>query len=270
MKKRLFLSVVLLLVVALAVGCGSNQETAKKKQKLVVGATPVPHAEILKNVVKPELAKEGITLEVKEFTDYVTPNLALSDGSIDANYFQHVPYLNNFKKDRGLDLTYIAKIHLEPMGLYSKTINKLEELKSGSTIAIPNDATNEGRALLLLESAGLIKLSDDAGLKATPVDIAKNPKNLKFDELSAAQLPRVLKDVSAAVINTNYALEADLVPTKDAIIIEGSDSPYANVLAVRTKDKDNKLLKKLKAALTSQEVKEYIKKEYDGAIVSVF
>ncbi|AGB42189.1 ABC-type metal ion transport system, periplasmic component/surface antigen [Halobacteroides halobius DSM 5150] len=268
--KKISLILIVLLVGALAVGCTGGKETAKKDKTLVVGATPVPHAEILKNVVKPILAKEGITLKVKEFTDYVTPNLALADGSIDANYFQHIPYLKNFKKNRGLDLTYITKVHLEPMGLYSKKISKLNQLEKGAAIAIPNDATNEGRALLLLESAGLIKLSQEAGLEATPQDIKKNPKNLKFKELAAPQLPRALKDVSAAIINTNYALEADLIPTKDAIIIEGNDSPYANVLAVKSEDKDNPLLKKLADTLTTQQVREYIKNKYEGAIVSVF
>ena len=267
MKKRLSLALVLLLVVGVIVGCGQQ---AEEKKEIVIGATPVPHAKILKEVVKPKLAEEGITLKIKEFTDYVTPNLALSDGSIDANYFQHVPYLNNFKNERDLDLTYTAKVHLEPMGLYSKKIDSLDGLKSGSTIAVPNDATNEGRSLLLLENKGLIKLKEDAGLKATPVDIAENPKNLKFKELEAAQLPRVLKDVTAAVINTNYALEADLVPTKDAIVIEGENSPYANVLAVRTDNKNDPLIKKLTDVLTSKEVKDYIKKEYKGGIVATF
>ncbi|MGM0502374.1 MAG: MetQ/NlpA family ABC transporter substrate-binding protein [Bacillota bacterium] len=267
MRKNLNLVLILLLIVGVLVGCG--QQEAEKKE-IVVGATPVPHAKILQEVVKPKLAEEGITLKVKEFTDYVTPNLALSDGSIDANYFQHVPYLNNFKEERELDLTYTAKIHLEPMGLYSREIDSLEDLPDGATIAIPNDATNEGRSLLLLESKGLIKLEEGAGLEVTPADIAENPKNLEFEELEAAQLPRVLQDVTAAVINTNYALEADLVPTEDALIIEGSDSPYANVLAVRTEDKDDPLIKKLTNALTSDEVKEYIKQEYQGGIVATF
>ncbi|MFO7820338.1 MAG: MetQ/NlpA family ABC transporter substrate-binding protein [Halanaerobacter sp.] len=267
MRKKLNLVLVLLLVVGVVAGCGQQ---AQEKKEIVVGATPVPHAKILNEVVKPKLAEEGITLKVKEFTDYVTPNLSLSDGSIDANYFQHVPYLNNFKEERELDLTYTAKIHLEPMGLYSEKIDSLDELESGSTIALPNDATNEGRALLLLENKGLIKLKEDAGLEVTPVDIADNPKDLEFEELEAAQLPRVLEDVTAAVINTNYALEGDLVPTEDALVIEGKDSPYANVLAVRTEDKDDELIKKLTAALTSPEVKEYIQEEYEGGIVATF
>ncbi|MBM7555548.1 MetQ/NlpA family ABC transporter substrate-binding protein [Halanaerobacter jeridensis] len=265
--KNLSLVLLLLLVVGVVAGCGQQ---AQEKKEITVGATPVPHAKILKEVVKPKLAEEGITLKVKEFTDYVTPNLALSDGSIDANYFQHVPYLNNFKKERDLDLTYTAKIHLEPMGLYSNKIDSLDQLESGSTIAVPNDATNEGRSLLLLENNGLIKLAQEAGLEATPEDIVENPKNLKFKELEAAQLPRVLKDVTAAVINTNYALEADLVPTKDAIVIEGEDSPYANVLAVRNDNKENELIKKLTDALTSEEVKQYIKEQYKGGIVATF
>jgi len=267
MRKKLSLVLVLLFIVGLIVGCGQQ---AEEQKEIIVGATPVPHAKILNEVVKPKLAEEGIDLQVKEFTDYVTPNLALSDGSIDANYFQHIPYLNSFKEDKGLDLTYTAKVHLEPMGLYSKEVASLDEFESGATIAIPNDSTNEGRALLLLANNGLIKLKDDAGLEATPVDIVDNPKNLEFKELEAAQLPRVLKDVTAAVINTNYALEADLVPTEDALVIEGSDSPYANVLAVRTEDKNDPLIQKLNQALTSQEVKEYIQEEYQGGIVATF
>ncbi|WP_018249246.1 MetQ/NlpA family ABC transporter substrate-binding protein [Orenia marismortui] len=270
MKRNLLVLVSVLLVGLLVVGCGGSKKASVEADKIVVGATPVPHSEILNDVVKGLLEKEGITLEVKEFTDYVTPNLALSDGSIDANFFQHVPYLNNFAEERGLDLVSIAKVHVEPIGLYSKKISKVEELEEGSVIAIPSDATNEGRALLLLQSKGLIKLSDKAALTATPVDIVENPKNLEFKELEAAQLPRVLKDVTAAIINTNYALEADLVPTKDALIIEGSESPYANILAVRAEDKNNEVLQKLVKALNSPEVKKYLKDKYKGAIVPAF
>lgn len=272
-SKKLLSVVVLLLVVSLAVGCSGNQ-TAKTQQddqeiELVVGATPVPHAEIL-NKIKPLLAKKGINLKVKEFTDYVTPNIALADGSIDANFFQHVPYLNNFKEERELDLTYITKVHIEPMGLYSKKIKSLDGIEKGATIALPNDATNEGRALLLLAKNGLIKLDKEAGVKATPVDIIENPKDLQFEELESAQLPRVLPDVTAAVINTNYALEADLVPTEDAIIMEDSQSPYANVLAVKTEDKNNEALQKLADVLTSEDVKKFINEEYGGSIAPVF
>ncbi|SJZ34025.1 MetQ/NlpA family ABC transporter substrate-binding protein [Selenihalanaerobacter shriftii] len=272
-NKKFLISIVLLVVVGLAAGCGGNQgaqkEVGAEKTTLTVGATPVPHTEILEKI-KPILAKEGIELEIKEFTDYVTPNIALADGSIDANFFQHVPYLNDFKEERDLDLTYIAKVHIEPMGLYSKKISSLDEIEDGATIALPNDVTNEGRSLLLLAEHGLIKLDKDAGLKATPVDIVENPKNLKFEEIAAAQLPRVLPDVTAAVINTNYALEADLVPTKDAIIMEGSESPYANVLAVKMEDKDNEALNKLADALTSKPVKKFIQEKYKGSIVATF
>lgn len=274
LKSRKVLTVIgLLLVVALAAGCGANQtgepQQEAEKTELVVGATPVPHAEIL-NEIKPLLAEEGIELKIKEFTDYVTPNVALADGSIDANFFQHVPYLNDFKEERGLDLSYITKVHIEPMGLYSEKIESLDDIEEGATIALPNDATNEGRALLLLAENGLIKLNEEAGVKATPVDIVENPKDLQFEELESAQLPRVLPDVTAAVINTNYALEADLVPTEDAIIMEDSQSPYANVLAVRTEDKDREALQKLADILTSEKVKEFINEEYGGSIVPTF
>ncbi|ADL13555.1 MetQ/NlpA family ABC transporter substrate-binding protein [Acetohalobium arabaticum] len=274
LKSRKVLTVIgLLLVVALAAGCGGNQtaepQQEAEKTELVVGATPVPHAEILTEI-KPLLAEEGIELKIKEFTDYVTPNVALADGSIDANFFQHLPYLNDFKEERGLDLTYTTKVHIEPMGLYSEKIESLDEIEEGATIALPNDATNEGRALLLLAENGLIKLNEEAGVKATPVDIVENPKDLQFEELESAQLPRVLPDVTAAVINTNYALEGNLVPTEDAIIMEDSQSPYANVLAIRTEDKNKEALQKLTDVLTSEKVKKFINEEYGGSIVPTF
>lgn len=236
---------------------------------LKVGASPVPHVAILESI-KPELAKEGITLKIIEFQDYVQPNLALAEGELDANFFQHIPYLNQFCKDRKLDLTYIAKVHIEPIGVYSKKIKALKELKDKSIVAIPNDPTNGGRALLLLQQAKLIELKKDAGLSATELDIAKNPKNLQFKALEAAQLPRVLADVDIAVINTNYALTINLVPTKDALFIEGSESPYANILAIRAKDKNNPALLKLAKALNSKTVKDFILKEYKGSIVPAF
>jgi len=246
-----------------------TQNNVKKKITIKVGATPVPHAEIL-NVVKPILEKKGIRLEIVEFTDYVQPNLKLADKELDANFFQHIPYLEDFSKEHHLNLTYIAKVHIEPMGIYSQKVKKLSQLKQGATIAIPNDATNGGRALLLLQSAGLIKLKPNAGIKAKVSDIIKNPKKIKIVELEAATLPRILPDVDAAVINTNYALEAKLVPTKDALFIENANSPYVNVLAVRKGDESRPELKELAKALNSPEVKKFINKKYQGAVVPAF
>ncbi|MGE5578391.1 MAG: MetQ/NlpA family ABC transporter substrate-binding protein [Syntrophothermus sp.] len=273
MKKRQNLTaeftklVILGLVLVLAAGFTGVASAAETVLK--VGATPVPHAEILE-VVKPLLAKQGIKLEVVEFTDYVQPNLALASGDLDANFFQHVPYLETFSKDHNLQLTYIAKVHVEPMGVYSQKIKKLGELKDKAIVAIPNDPTNGGRALLLLQKAKLIELKKGAGLTATVFDIAKNPKNLQFRELEAAQLPRALADVDLAVINTNYALEAKLVPAKDALVIEAGESPYANVLAVRVADKDKKDLKALAKALNSPEIKKFLQDKYKGAVVPAF
>ncbi|RCW49926.1 MetQ/NlpA family ABC transporter substrate-binding protein [Halanaerobium sp. MA284_MarDTE_T2] len=264
MKKKLIVLIgVLSILLAGTVGVFAADSVLK------VGATPVPHAEIL-NQVKDDLAEAGIKLEIVEFTDYVTPNIALSDGSIDANFFQHVPYLNNFSKDRGLELSALDPIHVEPMGLYSDKYTDVEELPEGAAIAVSNDPSNEGRALLLLQENGLIKLENPEDLNATPFDIIENPKNLKFEELEAAQLPRILPDVAAAVINTNYALEAGLNPMEDALLIEGSNSPYANVVAVRSGDEDREDIKKLMEVLQTQEVKDFILKEYEGSVVPVF
>lgn len=258
------------LAAGLAVAAGrAPTAAAAARTVLKVGATAVPHAEIL-NFVKPLLATEGIDLQIIEFQDYVQPNLALADGELDANYFQHIPYLETFSKDHHLDLTYIAKIHIEPMGVYSRKIKDLKQLRDGAQIGIPNDPTNGGRALLLLQAAGLIKLRAGAGISATPFDIASNPKHLVIRELEAAQLPRALPDLDAAVINTNYALQAGLVPTKDALVIENAQSPYVNVLAVRTRDKNNPALLKLAAALQRPEVRQFILEKYKGAVVPVF
>ena len=236
---------------------------------LKVGATPVPHAEILE-FIKDDLAAEGIELDIVEFTDYVTPNLALDDGSIDANYFQHIPYLNQFNSDRDLNLKSVIKVHIEPIALYSEEYTNLEEIPEGASIAVPNDPSNEGRALLLLHNKGIITLDDPTNLSATPIDIIENPKNLKFEELEAAQLPRVLPDVAAAVINTNYSLEADLNPLEDALIIEGSDSPYVNVVAVKAENVDSEKIKILRRVINSKKVKEFIIEEYEGAVVPAF
>lgn len=257
---------IVLLAVLTIVFVGTVQA---QDEKLSIGATPVPHSEIL-NFIKDDLAKEGIKLKIVEFTDYVTPNIALNDGSIDANFFQHVPYLKQFNEDRGLNLVSAIKVHVEPIGLYSNKYKSLDEIPEGASIAIPNDPSNEGRALILLHNNGVITLDDPANLNATPMDIAKNPKNLKFKELEAAQLPRVLPDVAAAVINTNYALEADLNPLEDAIIMEGSDSPYVNVIAVQKGDENSEKIKTLKKVIQSKKVKDFILNEYKGAVVPAF
>ncbi|WP_034384186.1 MetQ/NlpA family ABC transporter substrate-binding protein [Deinococcus sp. YIM 77859] len=236
---------------------------------LRVGATPVPHAEIL-NFVKPTLAKQGVTLEIREFSDYVQPNLALADGSIDVNFFQHLPYLNEFQKNRPLGLVPGAKVHVEPIGLYSRRVKSLKELRSGATIAIPNDPSNSGRALKLLERAGLIRLKPGVGVTATVRDITTNLKRLRFRELEAAQLPRALADVDAAVINTNYALEAGLNPLKDALVLEDKRSPYANLLVAKPATLKNPDYLKLVKALQSPEVKAFLLKKYGGAVVPAF
>ena len=236
---------------------------------LSVAATPVPHAEILE-FVKPALAKEGVNLKVKVFTDYVQPNVQVAEKRLDANFFQHQPYLDEFNKSKGTDLVSVAAVHLEPLGAYSSKYKKLDELKDGATVVIPNDATNGGRALLLLDKAGLIKLKDSKNILSTPKDIVENKKNLKFRELEAATIPRVLTQVDLALINTNYALEAKLNPEKDALVIEGSDSPYVNILVARPDDKDSEDMKKLVAALHTPEVKAFILERYKGAILPAF
>ena len=236
---------------------------------LRVGASPVPHAEILE-FVKPTLAKQGVNLVIREFSDYVQPNLALADGSIDVNFFQHLPYLNSFQKDRPLGIVAGAKVHVEPIGVYSRRAQKLSDLKAGATIAIPNDPSNSGRALKLLERAGLIRLKAGVGVSATVLDITTNVKRLRFRELEAAQLPRALGDVDAAVINTNYALDAGLNPLKDALLLEDKRSPYANLLAAKPATLKNPDYLKLVKALQSPEVKAFILKKYSGAVVPAF
>jgi len=255
MKKILSITLVLLLACSLFAAGAKEQATSKT---IVVGATPEPHAAFL-NLIVEDLAAAGYTLKVQEFTDYVTPNEALAEGSLDANFFQHVPYLENTNKEKKLDLVWVAKVHIEPLGLYSNKIKKLNELKNGAQIAIPNDATNCARALRLLEKNGLIKVK--AGELVTARDITDNPKKIKIREIEAAQLPRTLPDVDASVINTNFAVEAKLIPAKDAIIIEGKDSPYANVIAVRAADKNSPAVKALVKAANSPEVKKFIETE---------
>ncbi|MGX1124504.1 MetQ/NlpA family ABC transporter substrate-binding protein [Pseudomonas sp. HLS-6 TE3448] len=243
--------------------------SAQAAETLTVAATAVPHAEILE-FVKPSLAKEGVDLKVKVFTDYIQPNVQVAEKRLDANFFQHQPYLDEFNKGKGTNLVSVAGVHLEPLGAYSSKYKKLDEIPSGANVVIPNDATNGGRALLLLEKAGLIKLKDAKNILSTPKDIAENPKGLKIRELEAATLPRVLTQVDLALINTNYALEAKLDPAKDALIIEGSDSPYVNILVARPDNKDSDAMKKLVGALHSPAVKQFILEKYKGAVVPAF
>ena len=273
MKKTVWALAGLLALGALVAGCsGEKKEAAQssdKKVVLKVGATPVPHAEIL-NEIKPLLAKDGIDLQIIEFTDYVKPNLSLNDKEIDANFFQHEPYLKKFAADRKLDLVNLVAVHIEPMGVYSKKLKDIKSVPDGAKVAIPNDPTNGGRALNILAKAGLIKLKDGVGISATVGDIVEKPKNLKITEAEAAMLPRTLDDVDLAVINSNFAMEAKLNPTKDALFIEPKDSPYANIVAVRKGDENRKEIQALKKALTSPEVKKFIEEKYKGAVIPAF
>ena len=246
----------------------ATQALAADSKTIIVGVTPFPHKEILL-IAAPLLKKEGYTLELKDFSDYIQPNVNLAEGHLTANFFQHIPYLENMNEEKKLGLTWVAKIHIEPLGLYSKKIKKLDELKNGDTIGVPNDPTNCARALRLLAGNGLIALKD--GELVTARDVVENPKELKIIELEAAQLPRTLVDVTASVINTNFAVEAGLVPARDAVIIEGKDSPYANVIAVREADRNSPAIKALVKATQSPEVKAYIVKELEPkGIVAAF
>ncbi|WP_394903161.1 MetQ/NlpA family ABC transporter substrate-binding protein [Clostridium butyricum] len=277
MKKKSILSVVLAGVLAIGlIGCGgtgSNGSGADSKDDKVIkiGVTPKPHKEIVDAAV-PLLEKEGYKVEITEFNDYVQPNTAVEEGSLDVNFFQHTPYLNEQVQSRGLHLKSVAAIHLEPMGLYSKKITSLDELKDGSTIAVPNDPSNEARALKLLAANGLIKIKD--GELVTPADITENPKNLQFSELEAAAVPRAVDDVDAAVINGNYAIEAGFDPTANAIVKEDKDSeaakPYANIVVVKEGNENFEKIQALIKALTSDEVRDFINKEYNGAVIPVF
>ena len=237
--------------------------------KLTVAATAVPHAEILE-FVKPALAKEGVELDVKVFTDYVQPNVQVAEKRLDANFFQHKQYLDEFNKGKGTNLVTVVGVHIEPFGAYSTKHKKLADLPQGATVAIPNDPTNGGRALMLLDKAGVIKLKNPNNVLATVKDVSANPKKLKFKELEAATLPRVLSQVDLALINTNYALAAKLNPMKDALAIEGKQSPYVNILVSRPDNQAAPAMKKLSAALTSPATKKFIEDKYQGAVVPAF
>ena len=250
-------------------GCASD-DAAKT---ITVGASPTPHAEILK-AAKDVLSEAGYTLEVVEFTDYVTPNTALVEGELDANYFQHIPYLNNFNKENNGDLVPAIEMHYEPFGIYPGKTATLDEVADGATIAVPNDGSNETRALLLLQDAGLIKLKDgiDPTSDATKLDIVENPKNLDIQEIAAEQLPRSLQDVDLAVINGNYALQADLNAKEDSLITENPEyaQVYVNVIACRSGDEDSEKIQALAEALQSDTVKQFIEETYKGAVVATY
>lgn len=262
--KKLLLPLSLLLLAL--VGC---KPAAKSDDTLTIAATAVPHAEIL-DVVKPLLAKQGVTLEVRVFNDYVQPNDQVVQGLIDVNYFQTEPYLKAYNRDRGTRLETYTGVHIEPFGAYSRRYTSLDALPAGADVVIPNDPSNNSRALILLHRAGVIQLKDPDNQMATLRDIVANPKQLKFRELDAAMLPRVLDQVDLALINTNYALDAGLQPTRDALAIEDAKSPYVNFLVGRPELRDDPRVKKLEAALTSPTVRAFIEKKYQGAVLPAF
>jgi D-methionine transport system substrate-binding protein len=262
-RRSLLLSAAAVLMLA---ACGQGAEKKAGAAPLLVGATAVPHAEILE-VVKPILAAEGVPIEIKVFNDYVQPNVQLSEKRLDVNYFQTKPYLDEFNIARGADLLTVAGVHVEPLGIYSKKHTTLAEIPNGAQVILPNDASNTGRALLLLQGAGLITLRDPSNPLQTVRDIATNPKGLKFQEVEAATIPRILPQVDAAVINTNYALDAGLKPKTDALSLEGADSPYVNYLVARPDNQNDPRVQALANALRSQAVKDFIAKKYDGAVI---
>ncbi|MFF5504323.1 MetQ/NlpA family ABC transporter substrate-binding protein [Streptomyces roseolus] len=280
MRKNIKLAAGFASVTALALGltaCGTSSDPGSAKdgagsadKALVVAASPTPHADILKFVQDNLAAKEGLKLEVKEFTDYVLPNTATQSGQVDANFFQHKPYLDDFNAKNKTTIVPVVNVHLEPLGLYSKSVKSLKDIKAGQTIAVPNDTTNEGRALHLLADNGLIALKDGVGTDAKLSDIT-DKKGLEFKELEAATVPRALNDVDAAVINGNYAIEADLSPAKDALVLEkGEGNPYANLLAVKKGDENDPRVEKLAKLLNSPEVKKYIEDTYKGSVIPAF
>lgn len=266
MKK--IISLVLASAILLTLGgCGKKEEAVKEKKNIVIGATLKPAGEILK-YVKDDFEKKGYKLDVKIFDDYVAPNTALEEGSVDANLFQHEPYLLKFNSEHKTNLVAVKKLYLPPLGAYSRKIKDIKAIPDGSVIALPSDATNESRALRLIEQQGLIKLaSKDLVTKA---DITENPKKIEIKEVDSPQLPRVLDDVTVAIINASFALPAGLDPKKDTLFSEAKDSPFANVLAVKKGSEDAKWLKDLVEVLTSDKTKKFIEDEYKGSIIPVF
>lgn len=291
MKKKFAFALALVLALGAFTGCSSKGGSSSSVsssgsdaastsvtqtgdlETITVGASSTPHAEILEQV-KDTLAEEGYDLKIVVYDDYVLPNRALADGSLDANYFQHTPYMEKFNEENGTHLVSVGKIHYEPMGIYPGLTKTLEELPDGATIAVPNDATNEARALQLLAAQGLIELKEDAGLNATPNDITSNPKNLQFKELEAAMLPQTASEVDLSVINSNFAMEGGMNPATDSLASEDADSEaaqtFANIIAVKEGHENDPAIQALVKALQSDKVKEYIEKTYSGAVVAVF
>ena len=280
--KNIFALVFALILTLSLTACGGKEEAAptetpsetpaetpvQETTVLNVAASSTPHAVILEQVVD-DLAEQGIDLQIHEYGDYIVPNTAVEEGEEDANYFQHIPYLESFNANEGTHLVSVGGVHIEPMGVYAGKTATLEELADGAVIAVPNDPTNEGRALLLLESLGLIKLQDSSNLEATPNDIIENPKNLAFKELEAAMIPNTVEEVDLSVINVNYALEAGFNPAADALAIESADSPYVNIVAVREGNEDSPEIRALVKALQSEEISKFIIESFDGAVVPV-
>lgn len=267
--KKLILSLVTVLVLVTLAACG-NGDAKKDSAKLVVGASNVPHAEILEKA-KPLLAKEGVELEIKKYQDYILPNKQLASGDLDANYFQHIPYLEQYNRDNGTDLVSAGKIHIEPFGIYSEKYHKVSEIKEGATILISNSTADQGRILMLLEQEGLVKINDSVKDKVTAtIKDIDNIKHLKFlNQVDPGLLAQAYKNDEADLyaINTNYAIDAGLQPTEDALILEASDSPYANIVAVNKADKDNANIKKLIKVLHSKEIQDFITAKYEGAVL---
>ena len=253
----------------LAIAAAALLSTAASAETIKVGVTGGPHAEIME-AVKAEAAKSGLDIKIVEFADYIQPNAALAQGDLDANSYQHQPFLDQQIGDRGYKIVSVAKTVVFPMGIYSKKFKSLADLPNGAQIGIPNDPTNGGRALLLLQQAGVFKLDPSKGLKSTPLDIVENPKKLKIVELDAAQIPRSLNDVDAAAINTNFAMEAGLKPKQDAIAIEDPKGPYVNIIAIREADRNKPWVAKLVAAYHSPEVKQFVDSKFGGSVITAW
>lgn len=277
MKKKLFAIVLGLALILTA--CGSKKDDQKKEapagdaaesNKIVIGVSPVPHEEIIENL-KDDFKEAGLDVKVVVFDDYIQPNIQTNEGDLDANFYQHIPYLDAFNKEQGTDLVSIGAVHIEPLGVYSDKISDLKDLPEGATVIIPNDTSNGARALLILEKNGVIKLKDSTNVNATEQDIVENPKNIKFVPMEAASIAGVYKDADAAVINSNYALGAGLKPGTDSIAIEDAvDNPYANVIVVKKGREGEEKFKKFMEILQSEKTKKFIEEKYEGAIISAF